>query len=85
MDDSLNLRDLVVGPIGEAPVTKQVSEFIVGLYAPTTRPGTYDLYVSVGKRDGKPTIAMPLKDNDGQQRYKIGQVTLKPKEVEEQK
>jgi hypothetical protein len=82
VDDSLNLRDLEVGPIGEAPVKEQVSEFIVGLYAPTTKPGTYDLYISVGKRDGTPTIAMPLKDDDGQRRYKIGQITLNPKETE---
>ncbi|WP_136079087.1 beta-galactosidase [Pontiella desulfatans] len=84
VDDSLNLRDLEVGAIGEAPVKKWVSEFIVGLYAPTTRPGTYDLYISVGKRDGTPTIAMPLNGDDGQRRYKIGQITLKPKEVEGQ-
>ncbi len=54
-------------------MTTQESEFIVGLYAPTTRPGTYDLYVSVGKHDATPTIAPPLKDGDGQRRYKMGQ------------
>jgi hypothetical protein len=78
VDDSLNLRDLEVGPIGEAPARKHVSEFIIGLYAPTTKPGTYDLYISVGQRDGTPTIAMALKEDDGQRRYKIGQITLKP-------
>lgn len=77
VDDALNMRDLKVGPVGEAPVKKWVSEFIVGLYAPTTQPGTYDLYISVGKRDGTPTIAMPLKDDDGQRRYRIGTITLR--------
>jgi|GEM_PF-4785671 len=28
-----------------------------------------------------PTIAMPLKEDDGQRRYKIGQITLKPKDA----
>ena len=44
--------------------------------APVTRPGTYDVYISVGRRDGTPTIALPLAGNDGGQRYKLGQVTL---------
>jgi len=56
----------------------------LGAIAQDTRPGTYDLYISVGKRDGTPTIAMPLKDDDGQRRYKIGQIILKPKEAEEE-
>ena len=76
VDETHNLRDLKVGPIGKAPVKKHASEFIIGLYAPTTKPGTYDLYVSVGKSDGTPTIAMPLKGGDGQRRYKIGTIEL---------
>jgi len=76
VDDTLNLRDLKVGDVGKAPMKKLVSEFIVGLYAPTTKPGTYDLYISVGKSDGTPTIAMPLKGGDGQRRYKIGTIEL---------
>jgi len=52
------------------------SEFRVGLIAPATKPGTYDVFVSVGRRDGTPTIALPLPDEDGQHRYKIGRVEL---------
>jgi hypothetical protein len=77
VDETLNLRGLKVGPIGKAPVKKHISEFIVGLYAPTTKPGTYDLYISVGKRDGTPVIAMPLQNDDGQRRYHLGIITLK--------
>jgi hypothetical protein len=76
VDETINLRDLKVRPPGKAPVAEHESEFIVGLYAPTTRPGTYDVYISVGQRDGTPTIALPLKDSDGQRRYKIGTITL---------
>jgi hypothetical protein len=76
VDTTLNLRDLKVAAPGDAPVTRHESKFIIGLYAPTTRPGTYDLYVSVGQRDGTPAIALPLKDDDGLRRYKIGRITL---------
>ena len=76
VDEELNLRDLKTGPAGMAPVTKKDSQFMVGLYAPTTRPGTYDLYVSVGLRDGTPTLELPLEGGDGQRRYKIGSIVL---------
>lgn len=76
VDETLDLRELQVGEAGTAPVTKRESEFIVGLHAPTTRPGEYDVYVSVGQRDGSPIVAMPLRDGDGQRRYKLGRITL---------
>jgi hypothetical protein len=60
-------------------VTRHESEFIVGLFAPTTRPGTYDVFISVGTRDGTPTIALPLEDDDGQRRYRIGRIELTTK------
>lgn len=77
VDDSLNLRDLKVGEPGKAPITEHESEFIIGLYAPTTRPDTYDVFISVGRRDGTPTIALPLEGDDGQRRYRVGTVTIK--------
>jgi hypothetical protein len=40
-------------------------------------PGDYDVFVSVGQRDGTPTIALPLPDDDGQRRYKLGRMTLR--------
>jgi hypothetical protein len=75
-DESLDMRDLKVGPPGEHPVTAHVSQFAIGQFAPATRPGSYDLFISVGTRDGTPTIALPLTDNDGQRRYRLGTVTL---------
>jgi hypothetical protein len=53
------------------------SEFYAGPVTPATSPGTYDLYVSVGLKDGTPVIALPLKGDDGRHRYKIGTLTLK--------
>ena len=75
-DDSLDMRTLEVAPPGKAPVKSHESEFRVGLIAPTTRPGTYDVFVSVGKRDGTPVIALPLADEDGQRRYRLGRIEI---------
>jgi hypothetical protein len=57
-------------------VTPHRSEFTAGLIAPTTKPGTYDVFTSVGERDGTPVIALPLKDDDGQRRYRLGKLEL---------
>ena len=75
-DESLNMRDLEVGPPDQSPVKAHESEFTIGAFAPVTPPGTYDVYVSVGKRDGTPVIALPLPNDDGQRRYKFGEITL---------
>lgn len=75
-DETLNMRDLQVGPPQETPLTSHESEFILGLYAPTTAPGTYDLFISVGTRDGTPTIALPIAGDDGQRRYRIGSIIV---------
>ena len=75
-DESLDMRTLAVGLPGEAPVVQHVSEFTAGRIAPVTRPGTYSLFVSVGRRDGTPAIALPLAGDDGQRRYNVGVVTL---------
>lgn len=75
-DEGTNMRDLKVGPISQAPEKNSKSEFCVGHVAPTTRPGTYEVYVSVGRRDGTPQIALPLENDDGQKRYRLGTITL---------
>ena len=75
-DESLDMRSLKVGPPGVAPVTALESGFTIGGVAPTTKPGTYDLFISVGMRDGTPKIALPLEGDDGHRRYRLGTVTL---------
>ena len=75
-DESLDMRSLKVGPPGAAPVTALESGFTIGLVAPTTKPGQYDLFISVGTRDGTPQIALPLTGDDGQRRYALGKVEL---------
>ncbi len=48
-----------------------------GVNVPTLKPGTYAVYVSIGKSDGTPVIALPLTGDDGKHRYKIGQIQVK--------
>jgi hypothetical protein len=78
VDETFDVRNLKVGVPGKAPVTAHESTFIVGLFSPVTRPGDYDVFLSIGKRDGTPVIAMPLPDDDGQRRYRIGSIRLEP-------
>jgi hypothetical protein len=42
------------------------------------KPGTYDVFISVGDRDGTPRLALPLKDGDGHRRYRLGTIELAP-------
>ncbi len=79
VDESLDMRTLQTGPPEETPVTAHTSTFRAGLIAPVTKPGTYDVYISVGRRDGTPVIALPLPSDDGQRRYRLGTVELTEK------
>jgi hypothetical protein len=76
VDEGFNVRQLEPGPPGKAPVHSVKAEFTAGLVAPTTRPGDYEVYVSVGDRDGTPRIALPLPDGDGHRRYRLGRMRL---------
>ncbi len=53
------------------------SEFYAGPVIPATKQGVYDLFVSVGQKDGTPVIALSLQGDDGHRRYKIGTITVK--------
>ena len=55
---------------------KQTGDYPFSANVPTIKPGTYGLYVSVGKRDGSPVIALPLPNGDKARRYKIGEIKV---------
>ncbi len=82
-DESFNVHQLEVGPPAAASTHTINSTLIVAEktygFAPVTQPGTYDLYVSVGRRDATPTIALPHDDDDGHHRYRLGRVTVMPR------
>ena len=83
-DESFDVKQLEVGPPGQAPEKKLSTNCTIafrhidprGTFAPPTRPGTYDVFVSVGQRDGLPRLALPLPGDDGQRRYKVGQLRV---------
>lgn len=84
VDESFDLRDLPVGPPEQALAKTLRVYFTVarrledprGAHAPPTAPGDYSVFVSVGRRDGTPVIALPLPDDDGQRRYRVGKIRL---------
>jgi hypothetical protein len=41
------------------------------------KPGSYSLHISVGTRTGSPRIALPLPDEDGSRRYRLGSIIVR--------
>ncbi len=84
VDDKLDVRSLPVGPPGKAEVLDQEMTFSVSRllhrdYRPGIRePGTYNVYISIGTRTGTPRIALPLPDDDGNRRYRLGTLRVVP-------
>jgi hypothetical protein len=84
VDESFDVRDLRVGPKDQAETKSLRSEFVVArrfvdgprTFARAARPGTYDVFISVGQRDGTPEIALRLAEDDGQRRYRLGEIEL---------
>ena len=48
-----------------------------GQHAPPVKPGAYDVFISVGQREGTPAIALPLPGGLDRLRYRVGQMMLK--------
>ncbi len=77
-DEGFSARELKPGPAEAIPVRERTTEFLIGHIAPAVRPADYTLWVSVGLRDGTPRLALPLAEDDGQHRYKLGRIKLTP-------
>jgi len=76
-DEQMDMRDLAPAPPGVPTMRTNECKFVVGQTAPATKPGDCQVYVSIGRRDGTPTIALPLAEDDGQRRYRLGSIKLK--------
>jgi len=69
-----NARRLEIGPPGKAPSQRLQSSFRT---PPNAATGSYEIFVSLGERDGTPRIALPLGDGDGQRRYRVGEIQIR--------
>ena len=83
-DQSLNMKELEVAKPNRAVAKKIVSEFTIAnayndeiqAFYRVAKPGTYDVYISVGQMDGTPLFELPYDNNDGNKRYKIGTIEV---------
>ncbi len=72
--ESFDVKSLPVGPKDNIPT--QAIE-LKSKFPRNMKPGTYDVFLSVGQRDGTPVIALPLNPNDGHRRYRLGQIEVR--------
>lgn len=92
VDESFDMQDLEVAEPDKAPTQEWNPRFTIApafndtvdVFFRKVRPGKYDLYVSVGKRDGTPVIELPHGDEDGHRRYKIGSMKVLERDAKEQ-
>lgn len=83
-DEGFNVTELQVSAPSSAPIKKITSVFTiapscndtVNLFFRGVKAGIYDLYVSVGKKDGTPVFELPYNDHDGHKRYKMGSIEI---------
>lgn len=84
VDESFDVKYLQVADPGRAIPIEHNSIFTV---APAfkdpnresfrnAQPGDYDLYLSVGKKDGTPVLELPYEGDDGHRRYRMGNIKL---------
>jgi hypothetical protein len=87
VDEDLDVRSLPVGPpekatpIGRvARLISQDSRPLIAFSLPPRhilKPGSYSIYISVGDNVGTPRVALPLENEDGSRRYRLGDITIK--------
>ncbi len=73
VDEGFDVRLLPVGPVDKAESRSRETDFALPFQL---RPGTYDVFVAIGSRTGTPKIALPLADDDGQRRYRLGRIEV---------
>ncbi len=84
VDESLDVKELEVGPVDQIPSRVLTSRFSVApkYDDPTSvayRPfasGEYDLFISIGRRDGTPLYRLPYEGEDGKRRYHVGRIRM---------
>ena len=63
---------------GEAKVLTHEARFCIGVGGyPVVPEGDFDVFLSVGRRDGTPVVELPLSDGDGERRYRVGRISIR--------
>jgi hypothetical protein len=88
VDQDFNVRELPVGPPEKAKIISR-AQWTTGFPqenkplathtippAHILKPGIYQVCISVGDATGRPVIALPLADDDGHRRYRLGTLTV---------
>jgi len=88
VDEDFSVRELPVGPPDQAtiisrkelgPKTEENDRPLLTFALPPAhilKPGMYDLYISVGTATGEPVLALPLANDDGRRRYRLGSIKI---------
>lgn len=88
VDEDFNVRELPVGPPEKAKAISRIQwtegypqedKPLLSYTLPPKhilKPGVYDVYISVGDPAGTPSIALPLPDDDGHRRYRLGKINV---------
>lgn len=78
------ISSFVLGIAGDHHMSGYYNECLCNLQVgdtyhvdPVIRSGEYDVFISVGTRDGTPQIALPLGSDDGSRRYFLGTITIR--------
>ncbi|MFC1452320.1 DUF4832 domain-containing protein [Verrucomicrobiota bacterium] len=74
VDDTFKARRLEPEPYGQAASLAQAFTATLTMQMPA---GDYEVFLSLGDADGTPRIALPLDDDDGFRRYRLGGVHVK--------
>lgn len=82
VDEGMDMRGLPVAESSQAvPISHKVGSALPLASDERTRPlrpGQYEVYISVGTATGTPKIALPLPNDDGHHRYRVGRLTVLP-------
>ncbi len=84
IDEAFNVRELDIAKAGQEKTKVCNSHFVIAplfkdegrSFSRNIHPGMYDLYISIGKRDGTPAFELPYDRQDGFKRYYLGKIAL---------
>jgi hypothetical protein len=84
VDEQLNIKTLPTDKPGKASSLALTSKLNIAPahidrtenFSRACKAGTYQLYVSLGRKDGTPLYELPYKESDGKRRYHLGQIIV---------